>query len=147
MSTARLIICEKSPRWAAALSAILPPDAPPLVETRSFAQCQEALAAASASVVLLEITAANLETAVALVARNKRSYPGACFLAALPVELAPAEALLREAGVAMVFTSTLEASAAVRLMLRHLALHPPEIQDIADFITSQMPWKAFDQPT
>lgn len=124
MSIAKLIICEKAPRWAPALRALLSADAP-LVEARSLTQCAAALAEAPDSAVLIEITGGNLESAVAFFLDHSRRFSNACFLAALPAEMAGAEALLRETGVAMVLASTLEAGQAAKLAMRHLALHPP----------------------
>jgi hypothetical protein len=135
MSIAKLIICEKAPRWAPALRALLSADTP-LAEARSLTQCAEALAETPGSAVLVEITSGNLESAVSFVIDNSRRFSRACFLAALPVEMAGAEVLLREIGVAMVFASTLEAGGAAKLAMRHLAFHPPSEQALAEIMAA-----------
>ena len=135
MSIAKLIICEKVPRWAPALRALLSADTP-LVEVRSLTQCTAALAEAPDSAVLIEITGGHLESAAAFVLDHSRRLSSACFLAALPAEMVGAEGLLREIGVAMVFFSTLEAGQAAKLAMRHLALHPPSEQSLAEAVPS-----------
>jgi len=139
MTAAKIIVCEKSPRFAVALRSS-GGQTLPLIEIRGLTQCEHALAEAPASLAAIEITAANLTSALPFISRIARHFPRARWVAMIRPELAQAASLLREAGALDVLSSTLEAPRLARLARRHLALIPAADESLAEWIGGQMPW-------
>jgi hypothetical protein len=140
MSTARLILCEKSSRWAVALRRTLGPDQHVLRQTRSLAECGRELAAAPASLVAIECTDENLDKAVLAINEWATHYPHARFAAVFDSSLAAAEPLLREAGAAAVIDSPRQALALARLALGHVARAPAGDLPLVESIRQRLPW-------
>lgn len=140
MSTCRLITCEKTSHWAAALRAALAGGPPALVETRSWADCQAALAAAPASLVAIEVTPANLEAALDAIGRIGQKYPQSRVATLLAPDLLAAEMLLREAGAIEVIGSVLAAPRLARLARRLNSRAPQGELTIQEFVNSRLPW-------
>jgi hypothetical protein len=149
MPTARLIVCERTGRWAAALVRELGSGGPQVVQVRSLAQCEAELTARAAAVAAVEVTPANLQAAVALFLRA-RVIPQVRLVALLAAELAGAEVLLREAGACDVLTSLLQAPGLARLAGRHcrMASSPTQPADMpmGEFhasLAERLPWPAY----
>jgi len=140
MPPCRLILCEKSSRWAAAFRAALGQSQPQIIETRSLPGCEEALAASPASCVAIEITAANLEAALDFVQQTSARYPNAAVIALLSPESLTTAPLLREAGAIDVATSVLAAPRLARLTQRHSNLAPSEPLTARQFVAERLPW-------
>lgn len=140
----RLILCEKTSRWAVAFRrAVRGPlgqQSASIVETRSLAQCGQQLSAAPASIVAVETTADNLEALVGVLPGWLRRFPHSRAIALLDESLAAAELLLREAGAIAIFDSPSQAAAAVRLVRRHLARIPREAVPLEEAIAAGLPW-------
>jgi len=143
MPTARLILCEKTNRWAIAMRRALDKRSDVLVETRSLAQCLRELAASPASLVAIETTMDNLDSVVALIESQSRRFDQARFVALAGDSIASAEPLLREAGAAAVFTSARQARQLARIALRHLAHAPPDDLPLVEAIWDRLPWRGF----
>jgi hypothetical protein len=149
MSAARLVVCEKTSRWATSLRSVLrTADAKshiPIAETRSLSQAEAAWLHSRSAALAIEVTATNLASAVELSARLSRE-PQACLLALADPDLIGAERLLREAGAVAVLQSTREAASAVRMIQRHLSrtlAAPATIAgpvDISKAIAARLPW-------
>lgn len=151
MSMCRLIVCEKTSRWATALRSALASELagqpPPIAETRSLSQAEAALCASPASLVAFEITAANLAAALDFLDRARRQFSSAQFVALLPADKTAAAPLLREAGAIDVATSVFEANRVARLTRRHFALAPTAPQQtISALLTQRLPWSAYASP-
>ena len=140
--TCRLIVCEKTNRWAMALRAALGRSPLQVVETRGLTACDAALAEAPASLVAIEITAANLEPAVDFVVQAGRRFPRALFVALVAEETADSERLMQEAGAVDVIGSVLNAPRVARVARRHFALAPPQELDVHELVRQRMPWAA-----
>jgi hypothetical protein len=140
MSTARLILCEKSGRWAVALRRALGPEQHVLRQTRSLAECGRELAAAPASLVAIECTSDNLDKAALAINEWATRYPHSRLAAFLDSSLTAAESLLREAGASAVIDSPRQAPALARLALRHLARAPAGDLPFAESIRHRLPW-------
>jgi hypothetical protein len=138
----RLIVCEKTNRWAAALRAALGRSPLQVVETRSLAGCESALIEAPASLAAVEVTAANLDQAVEFVMQTGRRFPRALVVALLTEEAASAERLIQEAGAIDVIGSVLDAPRIARLARRQFALAPPEELGFHELVRQRMPWAA-----
>jgi len=144
MTTCRLILCEKSNHWAAAVRCALVHQPPAIVETRSISQAEAALAASPASVVAIETTAANLDAALAFIDRARRQFSHFQIVGLLPSEAAAAAPLIREAGAIDVLTSILDADRLARLAQLQFALAPPAVSlTIRELVAERLPWPAF----
>jgi hypothetical protein len=150
MSNCRLIVCEKTGRWAAALRPALGSRPPQIVETRSFAGCEAALVESAYSLVALETTAASLEAVLGFIGLVMIRFPR-CYVAALLAPEARGAALLvREAGAIAAIDSVLDAGQVARLARRQLAQAPSAQTGLQDSVWERMPWRAFAttiQPT
>jgi hypothetical protein len=136
----RLILSEKSARWAAAFRAALDKSQSQIIETRSLAGCEEALAASTASFAAIEVTASNLEATLDFVRRISSYYPNAALVALLSPESLAAAPLLREAGAIDVAASVLDAPRLARLAQRHHQLAPLEPLTPRQFLVERLPW-------
>lgn len=142
MLSCQLIVCEKTSHWAPALRLALGGRLPQVVETRSLAGCERALAESPASLVAVEASSANLEPVVEFVTRIGRQFPQSALVGLVGAEVLAASALLQDAGVIAVSSSVLEAPRLARLAQRQFARWPhPEI-DLRELVRQQMPWPA-----
>src|SRR4029453_16307909 len=98
MPSPRLIVCEKSGRWAVAFRRALGDETRQMIEVRSVLACETMLAHHPASIIAVEITAANLDPLVVAVPGWLRDFPHCRVMALAAADLASAETLLREAG-------------------------------------------------
>ncbi len=140
MSTCRLIVCERTSRWATAVRAELAGRTLAIVETRSLAGCQEALADAPLSLAAIEVTAANFDAVRQFTMQVSRGFPQAAILALLAADAADADLLLREAGAVDCAASVLDVPRLVRLARRKLALAPPRDTTLSEFVADRLPW-------
>ena len=145
MSAPRIILCEKSSRWAIALRRALGADAPLLIETRSLAECGRELAARPASLIVVECTVENLEHAALAIADLAGRYPQCRVAGASAPALRPAEPLLREAGAISVVHSPRQARTLSRLAMRHLARAPQPVLSVREAILERLPWSRWEK--
>ena len=94
MPTARLILCEKTSRWAVALRRALGSRQHVLTQTRSLAQCGRELASSPASLVAVECIADNLDQVLAAIGDWSRRYPHARLAAVAPAKRRPTRRVL-----------------------------------------------------
>lgn len=139
MPYARLIVCEKTGRWAVALRRALG-GRPRVYETRSLAECWDELAASPASWLALEASEANLDKLWGRLATLGHRFPLACAMVCGQRAIAPYEWLLREAGAVHAVFSPRELGGAARLAVRHLAQAPEPTQSPRERIWSRLPW-------
>jgi hypothetical protein len=143
MTTCRLIVCEKSTHWAAALRGALAGKPPAIVETRSLAQADATLRESPSSLAAIEVTAGNLEAVVDFIGRSLRTLPQAKFVGLVTNEVRAAECLLREAGAIDVLASLIEIDRLVRLAQRQFALAPAAGPlTMHEFVAERLPWPA-----
>ena len=140
MSANRLIVCEKTRRWAAAVKAAQP--ALRLAEVRSLAQCQRELDASPQSIAAVEVAAENLEVILGWLVQVSSRYSDVRLVALLATELATAEALLREAGAIEVVSSTIEAPQLARMAERQARLFPHQAGSFRELVAERMPFAA-----
>jgi DNA-binding NtrC family response regulator len=137
-----LILSEKTGRWAAALRLALDGGGPQIVETRSLAACEQALAQSPASLVAVEASPLHLEPTIEFIRRMQDRFSQCAVVALMATETVPAAPLLQEAGAIDALTSILEAPRLARLAQRQLALVPPEETTLRDLTARRMPWAA-----
>ncbi|HUE72694.1 MAG TPA: hypothetical protein VMP01_17545 [Pirellulaceae bacterium] len=138
--TARLIICEKSGHWAAALRRAAGRHELPIGEVRSPEQAQRELAQRPASILAIEVSAASVAKTASQVAAWRIRYPAAQFLLLADPDLNSLEPELREAGACHVVYSTRDLAATVRLIRRHLARAPRPHLSLEESIWAALPW-------
>jgi hypothetical protein len=146
MPHVKVILCEKSGRWAAALRRALRDEPPSISETRSLSQCEEALAVEPAALVAIEVNSKTLDPLVQIIARVRKERPFARVVALLDSGLDHAEPVLREAGAVDIFPSLRDAPMLAQLARRHLALTLPARQSVHEAIAEQLPWKRSATP-
>jgi hypothetical protein len=140
MPRSGLILCERTGRWAVAFRRALGVRRTAVTETRSLAACTARLSEQPASVVAVEVTAANLERVLAAVPAWQRRHPQCRFVALVAEELAAAEDLLREAGAVDVLHRAREVPQAARLVVRHMDAAPADGVPLEQAIASKLPW-------
>ena len=147
-----LILLERTGGWAGALRRELGERPVRLVETRSFDECWQQLAAAPAALVAWELTAANLPQMVRSLLRLDRDFPGAAAIVMAERRLAAAQGLLREAGALHFVTSPRSLGPVAEIVRRRAVAqaesqgHPAPISavigwdNLLDEIAAGLPW-------
>jgi hypothetical protein len=138
-AAARLIVCERTGRWAVALRRELAEAGVRVWETRTLADCRDELIANPASFAVIEL-AANVGGLLRLLARQPRQFPAARVAVVADRSSADYETLLREAGAVHFLCSSRQAAVLARLACRHLAEVPPPQQSLAERIWTSLPW-------
>ena len=135
----RLIVCERTGIWAVRLRTHLPREIP-LRQTRLLDECVDELGRAPGSLVVLEVSAANLQNVLGLAAELGCQFPQARWAAVAERGNASYEGLLREAGAVHFATSPRTADVLARLAVRHAARVPQPRMSLAARIWESLPW-------
>ena len=127
----RLIVCETTSKWAVALRRTIPPEVrPPISETRGLEDCWQQAVASPLSVVILEVTTANLEQLAAALPAYRAKLPGTRVVVVGCRRLAAAEWLMRELGAVHVIFSSRDLKPLIGILRRHrkhvAAARPPK---------------------
>ena len=139
-SSARIIVCESTGRWAVALRRELGPLAAHLEETRSVIACWDRLAEVPESLIVAEVTTGNLERLLAKMARLESQFPRARVVVVADRRLADHEWLMREIGATMFVTSPRRLAPLAELARRHLAARSSQPSGVLERIWSELPW-------
>ncbi len=140
--TARLIIAERSGRWAAAMRTELVDTGVRLWEAGPRPDLAEVVAEAPASFLVLELTAKNAPWLLDALAHLPRRWPGVRAAIVADRSLADWEWLMREAGAVHFLTSPRKLATLVDLACRHLAAAPAPRQTFFERIWASLPWNA-----
>jgi hypothetical protein len=141
MALARLIVCEKTGRWAVALRRELAPHGVRAYETRSLAECRRELEQHPASLVALELTGGNAAQLGEWIERISREFPGARLVVLGSGEARVFETWVREAGAVGAAFSSRRLGAIARLARRHLAMAPQEELGFRGQVQRRLPWR------
>jgi len=139
-STARLIVCERSGEWSAALRLELADSGVRLWECRRIAEAWTALAETPCSFAVVEANRPNLGDLIERLERLRHDFPGARAAVVADRNLAGYEWLLREAGAVHFLVSTRHVPPLARLVVRHLANVPLPQQTFVERIWASLPW-------
>lgn len=139
MKRPRVIVCERTGKWATAIARHLP-SAIRLRQTRGLRECSDELALSPASLLVLELTLENLGGVLALVGDLGHKFPLARAIVVAERHLAPYECLLREAGAAHFTTSPRESRCLAGLASRHVDRTAVPMTDLATEIWDELPW-------
>ena len=138
-SAAKLIVCERTGRWAVALRRELAEPGVRVWETRTLADCRDELIANPASFAVIEL-GANVAGLLRLMAVQQRQFPAARLAVVANRSQAGYEWLMREAGAVHFLCSPREVAVLARLACRHLAEVPAPQQSLAERIWASLPW-------
>lgn len=136
---ARLIICERTGRWAVALRRELAEAGVRIWETRTLADCWAELDVSPASFVVLEL-GSDLPGLLGRMARQPREFPSARLAIVADRPLAEHEWLMREAGAVHFVSGPRQVATLAQLACRHLAQVPPPQQGLGERIWASLPW-------
>ncbi len=142
MSDARVIVCEKTGRWASALRRVLRDPPPRVTETRSLAGCWRELEQTPTSLVALEFAPEDSETLLRRLLELRSRYRRARAIVLAERGSEPFEWVLREAGAAHVQFSPRSLDATARLIQRHTDSVPPADIDFREAIRRRLPFAA-----
>lgn len=149
--SARLIVCEKTGRWAAAMRREPSGRGLPIRETCTLDDCWTELAASPESLVAVEATPANLQPLVERLMLMDRWYPQARVVALGMRPMQRCEWVLREAGAVDALFTTRYVGRLIRIAARHLAARQtaagPDAGDAwRTLILNRLPWGRFASP-
>lgn len=136
---ARVIVCERTGKWARAIAPHLPASAG-LREVRGLVACTAELVAAGASLIAVELQPERLPLLWRFLAELPRRFPRARVVVLASGDLAPWEQGVREAGAVHWVESTRRAAEVGRLVARHLARFAPELDGAQSEIWQRLPW-------
>lgn len=139
MATTQLIVCEAGSTWAVALRRQLAVELRETIcETRSLTDCWRQALAASESIVILELTRANLELCASELLRYRTRLPRVPVLVVGSRDVEAAGPLMRELGAVHTVFSTRDVMPLVRIVQRHWRrVHDPD----AIPPWRQLPWE------
>ncbi|MHB1033527.1 MAG: hypothetical protein ACYC35_01600 [Pirellulales bacterium] len=138
--SSRLLVCERTGKWAVALAGELADDAEDIHQTRSLEECWEALARCPASLAVLELTKANAEALIRRLADLDRRFPQARAIVVAARSLAAYENLAREAGAIHFETSPRRLGAVAATWRRHRDALPERKMNTPARILAGLPW-------
>ena len=154
----RLVVCEQTGRWAAALRRELSshgklPEECPIEETRSMAECWKRLEEAPAGFVVVELNPNNLQRLLVRMGYMEWRFPLARVAVVARADafdeerLSRHERLFRQAGAVFFGTSLRSeeprgARDLADVVCRHLQQSPQRDRTIIGDIRARLPWKA-----
>jgi hypothetical protein len=137
---ARLVVLERTGRWAVALRRELPVEGVVVQETRSVPECWDVLARHPASFVVAELTRSSAEALVDRMAWLERDFPLARVAVVADRSLAGWECWMREAGAVHFTVSSRELRPVARMAVRHLDAAPKPQLSVTERIRASLPW-------
>ena len=140
MHAARIIVCEKTGRWATALRRVLSATRPRMCQTRSMAECLRELERSPASLIALELTAENGSSVVEFLDEVHQRFHRAIVVVFGPRAMERCGWLVREAGAVHAVFSPREVASAARVIERHLQRAPTHPLTLRQSLWSRLPW-------
>jgi hypothetical protein len=138
---ARLIVCERTGRWAIALSRELRSCRIRVYQTRSLAECWAMLAEYGASFLVVEVTPSNLEVLPSRLSEIEGRFPVARVGVVGDRAMGECEFLLREAGTIHFTTSPRLLRGLAIAAQKHLNHVPKPRLSLVETIWDALPWK------
>ena len=139
MNTPRVLVCERSRKWALALARHLP-GVSALRQTRGLKEARAELTSAPASLLVLELTAENRAGVLTLLGELGDGFPLARAAVVAEADMKSYEWLIREAGASFFSCSVRDALELARLAERHLDEVVLPGADLAGQIWDSLPW-------
>jgi len=138
-SPARLLVCERTGRWAVALRRELADAGTRVWETRSLDDCWQELVQSPASFVVLELHG-KVPTLLQRIARLSYQFPQARLAVAADRSMSEYQWIVREAGAVYFLCSPRRTATLAQMACRHLAQVPPPPQNLTERIWASLPW-------
>jgi len=135
----RLVVCERTGRWAAALRCELSGAGLRVWETRSLADCGTLLAESPASFAVLELSERRIREILDFIRHWQAEFPLFRFAVVADRDLASYKWFMHEAGAADFICSVRKIGAVTRTACRHLAQSPPLPQSLTERIWANLP--------
>jgi len=136
-----LIVCEREGAWATGLRRELAGAGIALSESRNLTDAWSALTAQPASMLVVEVTAQNIQSLLRRMAWLSRDFPRARIAVVANRRASRYEWLVREAGAVHFACSPRGIAVLAHLAIRHLAETPPPQQTLVERIWSSLPWR------
>jgi hypothetical protein len=136
----RLLVCERTGRWAVALRHELVDVGLRVWETRSLDDCRTLLGESPASFVVLELSLSKIEETLNFIRNWQAEFPLFRFAVAADRDLAAYKWLLLEAGAIDFICSVRKIEILAQMACRHLAQVPPLPQSLSERIWANLPW-------
>ena len=137
---ARLLVCEQSGAWSAALRRQMRGIEVSLHESRGPKQCLEQLHRAPASLVALELTQERLGDVLEFLTALERDFPLAAAVVLARRGLEACEEIVREAGAICFVASPRRLPAVMATVRRHFERYPARYDAGAEAIWATLPW-------
>ena len=140
MRSARIIVCEKTGRWAASLRCMPQLASVPIWETRMLSECAARLRESPASVLVIEAVGDKVTDLCRwLVEQTGRFAEMRSVTVASPLDR-PAEAVLRTAGAHHVVGNVVELNRLAHWIARHVAQAPSNRASVRQWTWARLPW-------
>jgi hypothetical protein len=139
VAPARLIVCERTGRWAVALWRELADAGVRVWETRTLDDCWRELTQSPASFVVLEL-GGDMAGLLGRMASQSREFPMARLAVVAERRQAEYEWLMREAGAVHFLCSPRRVRPLAQLACRHFAQVPQPQQSLTERIWANLPW-------
>jgi hypothetical protein len=136
----RLVVCERTGRWAVALRREMAETGIRVWETRTLDDCGLFLAESPASFALLELNPQKIQELLDFIRAWRMEYSSFRLAVAAERDLASYKWLMLEAGAVEFIYSTRQIGNLARTACRHLALVPSMPQSLSERIWSNLPW-------
>ena len=146
MPAARFILCERTGKWVVALRRALSASGPRVFETRHLDDCWKEVVACPASMVAVEVTAANLPHVTTWLRQFSHRFCHAQAVVLGARGLESSEWLLREMGAVHVVFSPRDMTSLIRVVRRHVAGHPAGERSPRQLVWQRMPWADGEVP-
>ncbi len=138
---ARLIVCERTGRWAVALRGESAFAGVRVWETRSLAECWKLLAESPCSFLVAELTSANADDLLRRLARLEREFPGVRAAVVARRSLADHQWLVREAGAIHFTCSPRQLTPLAEAACRHLCQVEVSEPALSERMWASLPWE------
>lgn len=145
--SAKLIVCERTGRWASALRREWGDRRPRIRETRHLDDAWQELADAGASCLVIEASHPRVAAVVVWLQRLSAERPVARALVVSDGELTSSEnLLLLEAGAVWVHGDRRDVTTVARLAARHVASYPAADRTWREQLFARLPWSDSSRP-
>jgi hypothetical protein len=140
MEPARLVVCERTGNWAAALRRELGDTGIRVWETRLPEDCGAMLSAAPSSFAVLELNEDKIRGLLDSITSWREQFPLFRFAVVANRNLDSYQWLMREAGAADFISSLRKVDTLSQTACKHLAQMPAMPQILTERIWSNLPW-------
>ncbi|HEY4759747.1 MAG TPA: hypothetical protein VIH42_04130 [Thermoguttaceae bacterium] len=137
---ARLVVFERTGRWAVTLRRELAEAGLHVWEVRSLSDCNELLVNSPASFLILELNESKLEETLRFIKKWRAEFPLFRFAVVADRSLASYQWFMREAGAIHFLCCMHKMGTLAETACRHLARVPQVPQSLSERIWANLPW-------